>query len=85
MQENLKALLLEIELALKKDDLDQALTLYRTLEQNWELIQKNLTLNEAEEALKIIDFIRGILQEKAYSLKKEHEYLKIRQSYSKFL
>lgn len=85
MQENLKAILLEIELALKNNEWDRALTLYSNLEKGWGSFQKELTLKEAEECLKIVNFLKNLLQEKALSIKRESDYLKIRQRYSKFV
>lgn len=85
MEKNLKKTLLEIELALKKEDFDRALELYEFIENNWDDLKEDLNLEEAKEALKIINFIDEMLKEKASSLRENNSYLKLRQSYTKFL
>ncbi|MFN3505641.1 MAG: hypothetical protein ACK4Y7_05495 [Caldimicrobium sp.] len=85
MEKKLKKTLLEIELALKKEDFDRALELYEFIENNWDDLKEDLNLEETKEALKIINFIDEMLKEKASSLRENNSYLKLRQSYTKFL
>ena len=85
MESELKKRLLEIEVALSNEEWDNALALYERLNKEWPEISKNLTLDYAEEALKIVEFLGKLLKEKIDSFKKKQDYLKMRKSYSKFI
>ncbi len=85
MESKLKKRLLEIEVALCNEEWDNALELYERLNKEWPEISKELTLDEAKEVLKIVDFLGKLLREKVDSFKKKQDYLKMRKSYSKFI
>jgi len=85
LSEELRNLLLEIELSLKKEDWDRALSLYQEIEKNWEIYFKSLDTEKAKVALELINFIDSLLKEKIKSLKEEKKYLSARKNYSKFL
>jgi predicted nuclease with TOPRIM domain len=80
----LKELLLEIELSLRKEEWERALSLYEKINQEWEELSSGLTQEEAEEALRLTNFIEDLLKNKSGSLQVEDRYLKTRQSYTKF-
>lgn len=84
MKGRLKELLLEIELSLKKEEWARALSLYEKINQEWEELSSGLTQEEAEEALRLTNFIEDLLKNKSGSLQVEDRYLKTRQSYTKF-
>ncbi len=79
----LKASILEIELAIKTEDWDKALFIYDDLEENLKDM-KGLTLKELEEALRLVNFLDSLLQEKYQNFQKKREYLRTRQKYIKF-
>ncbi|MGC9109857.1 MAG: hypothetical protein ACP5HI_06380 [Caldimicrobium sp.] len=85
MTEDLKRILLEIELSLKRDDLERARFLYNEIEKNWEIYVRSLDLEKAKSALNIVNFIESLLKEKIKVLKEEKDYLLTRRSYSKFI
>ncbi|MGC8871948.1 MAG: hypothetical protein ACP5QC_03600 [Caldimicrobium sp.] len=85
MTEDLKKILLEIELSLKRDDLERARFLYNEIEKNWEIYVRSLDLEGARSALNLINFIESLLKEKIKVLKEEKDYLLTRRSYSKFI
>ncbi|MGB9761101.1 MAG: hypothetical protein ACPLWD_01220 [Caldimicrobium thiodismutans] len=85
MTEDLKRILLEIELSLKRDDLERASFLYNEIEKNWEIYVRSLDLEGARSALNLINFIESLLKEKIKVLKEEKDYLLTRRSYSKFI
>lgn len=85
MLKDLKDLLLEIELSLKKEDWERALFLYEEIEKNWENHLKSLDKEKAQTALNLVIFIDSLLKEKIKVLKEEMVYLSTRKSYSKFL
>lgn len=84
MKGRLKELLLEIELSLRKEEWERALSLYEKINQEWEELSSGLTQEEAEEALRLTNFIEDLLKKKSGSLQVEDRYLKTRQSYTKF-
>ncbi len=85
MTEDLKRILLEIELSLKRNDLERAAFLYNEIEKNWEFYVRSLDLEKAKSALNIVNFIESLLKEKIKVLKEEKDYLLTRRSYSKFI
>ncbi|MGC8965878.1 MAG: hypothetical protein ACP5KO_03635 [Caldimicrobium sp.] len=85
MTEDLKKILLEIELSLKRDDLERARFLYNEIEKNWEIYVRSLDLEGARSALNLVNFIESLLKEKIKVLKEEKDYLLTRRSYSKFI
>jgi DNA phosphorothioation-dependent restriction protein DptG len=85
LTEDLKRILLEIELSLKRDDLERARFLYNEIEKNWEIYVRSLDLEKAKSALNIVNFIESLLKEKIKVLKEEKDYLLTRRSYSKFI
>jgi DNA phosphorothioation-dependent restriction protein DptG len=85
LTEDLKKILLEIELSLKRDDLERARFLYNEIEKNWEIYVRSLDLEGARSALNLINFIESLLKEKIKVLKEEKDYLLTRRSYSKFI
>ncbi|MGC9017851.1 MAG: hypothetical protein ACP5JQ_06695 [Caldimicrobium sp.] len=85
MTEDLKRILLEIELSLKRDDLERASFLYNEIEKNWEIYVRSLDLEGARSALNLVNFIESLLKEKIKVLKEEKDYLLTRRSYSKFI
>lgn len=84
MEKKIKNYLLEIELALKKEDWDRALLLYRSLNENLDEFLKKLNNSEAQEALKIVQFLDKLLQEKISTLQKQSQYLQVRQKYNQY-
>jgi len=81
----LKDLLLEIELCLKTEKWEEALSLYHQISENWEALSSRFTLEELQEVLKIAEFLHGLLKEKVASLKKEERHLLVKKNYSKYL
>lgn len=84
MSEELKNLLLEIELSLKKEDWDRALSLYEEIEKNWEIYSKNLDRERAKVALDLVNFIDSLIKRKIESLKEEKSYISARKNYSRY-
>lgn len=84
MEKNLKERLLEIELAIKNEEWDKALSLYETIEREWLKLSQGLTLPETKSLLNILNFIDSLLKEKIFFFQQNKNYLKLRQSYTKF-
>ncbi len=84
MKGRLKELLLEIELFIKKEEWERALSLYENINKEWKELSSGLSQEEAEESLRLVNFIEDLLKKKAGSLQVEDRYLKTRQSYTKF-
>lgn len=85
MKKDLKAQLLEIELAIKREDWAKAFELYAIIDKNWAKISIELDPKEAEESLRLVNFIEEMLKNKIKALKMEDQYLKTRKTYTKYV
>lgn len=81
---NLKEILLKIELAIKKNELDLALKLYEDINKNWEEYQKGITPEEVKPLLKLSEYIEKLLLEKKEGFFDRKKLLQLRKVYSKF-
>ncbi|MCS7150305.1 MAG: hypothetical protein N2Z40_05880 [Caldimicrobium sp.] len=84
MFKSLRERLLDIELLIKEKNWDKAHTLYKEIEENWENLIKNLSQEEANQALKIINFIEVLLQENLETLRIGSKHLESLKTYNKF-
>jgi len=81
---NLREDLIEIELAIKKDNLDLALEFYKKINQNWEEYKKSIDKKEVIDLLKLSELIEKLLIEKRKKFADRKKLLQIRKAYFKF-
>lgn len=84
MPSNLINTLLTIELHIKNKEWDRAYELYQRLNRDWENLSRQITQEEAERALKLLNFLEELLGEHLKSLTDESKHLDVLKAYSKF-
>jgi len=80
----LKEELIKIQLALKNNDLDEAIKLYEKIEKFWESYAKRLSPEEVQASLRLVDYIEKLLKEKNERSVEKRKFLNLRKSYTQF-
>ncbi|AIH04002.1 MULTISPECIES: hypothetical protein [Thermodesulfobacterium] len=80
----LKERLIEIELAIKNQDLDKALTIYEEIDQNFEKYVKNIKQEELKSVLNLVEFLEKLLKEKQAELIESKKFLNLKKAYTRF-
>ncbi len=81
---SLKEELIKIELALKQNKLDQALELYKNINENWEKYKKNLKIEEINNLIRLLDYIEDFLKNKYKKALENQKFLNLRKAYTRF-
>jgi len=80
----LKDELIQIELAIKSNELDKASELYAKINQNWGEYQKELSQEDVPELLRLVDYIEELLKEKNKESQEKRKFINLRKSYTRF-
>ncbi|MDK2861238.1 MAG: hypothetical protein PWP33_441 [Thermodesulfobacterium sp.] len=80
----LKERLIEIELAIKNQDLDKALTIYEEIDQNFEKYVKNIKQEELKSVLNLVEILEKLLKEKQAELIESKKFLNLKKAYTRF-
>ncbi|RLG12908.1 hypothetical protein DRN73_01125 [Candidatus Pacearchaeota archaeon] len=84
-KDNLKDLLLKIELFLKVNKIDEALILYQKLNKNWNFYKNSITTEKEKNLLlRLVNYIDSILREKKTYFLECSKFLELRKKYSKY-
>ena len=82
---DIEKVLLQIQSLLLEKKYEEAIQLYKLLEENWEFYSKSITSQaKLDKLLKIVYHIDSILKEKEEKFLEKKKYLKIRETYSKY-
>ncbi|QER41850.1 hypothetical protein F1847_03465 [Thermodesulfobacterium sp. TA1] len=81
---NLKERLIEIELAIKNQDLDRALKLYEEINLNWEDYKNSINQENLQAILNLVNFLEKLLKEKQAELIETQKFLNLKKAYTKF-
>lgn len=81
---SLKEVLIKIELAIKKDELDKALKLYEEINKNWQQYEKTVDKEDVKTLLKLLDYIEKLLLEKRKNFFDRKKLFQLRKAYSRF-
>ncbi len=84
MPKKLKEVLLEIELALKSNNLDKAYDLYQEINKNWKNYEACIKREELKSLLNLVDFLGELLQEKKNICLEKDKFLTMRKAYSRY-
>ena len=81
---NLKEDLIKVQLAIKQNNLEQALQIYEKINNQWNEYKKNLNPEEVQSLLNLIDYIENLLKEKNKKTIEIQKFLNLRKSYTRF-
>jgi len=80
----LKKELINIQVAIKKEDYDKALELYQKIFANWDYYTSTIDPQELESLFKLIDYIQTLLIEKNKEFQERRKFLNMRKTYAKY-
>ncbi|WP_028841012.1 hypothetical protein [Thermodesulfobacterium hveragerdense] len=80
----LKERLIEIELAIKNQNLDRALTIYEEIDLNWEQYLKDIKQEELKSIFNLVEFLEKLLKEKQAELIESKKLLNLKKAYTRF-
>lgn len=82
---DIEKVLLQIQSLLLEKKYEEAVQLYRLLEENWGFYSKSITSQEKlDRLLRIVHYIDFLLKEKKEKFLEKKNYLKIIETYSKY-
>ncbi len=81
---SLRETLIQIEVAIKKNDLDTALRLYEKINKNWGEYKKTLNKEEVKALIKLTGYIEKLLLEKKKNFFDRKKFFQLRKAYSRF-
>jgi len=81
---NLKEDLIKVQLAIKQNNLEQALQIYEKINNQWDKYKKNLNPEEIQPLLNLVDYIENLLKEKNKKTIEIQKFLNLRKSYTRF-
>ncbi len=86
MSENhsLKDELIKIELALKQDNFDKALEVYKRINKNWEKYKNSFKPEETESLINLLGYIGELLKEKYKKSLEKKKFLNLKKVYTRF-
>jgi dihydrodipicolinate synthase/N-acetylneuraminate lyase len=81
---NLKEDLIKVQLAIKQNNLEQALQIYEKINNQWDKYKENLNPEEVQALLNLVDYIENLLKEKNKKTIEIQKFLNLRKSYTRF-